>query len=42
MKILIIGATGMLGQSALREAILANDVQEICVLGRTPVTQQPA
>ncbi|MCC3701701.1 epimerase [Rouxiella badensis] len=37
MRILILGATGMVGQGVLREALLAEDVTEVVVLGRTPV-----
>jgi len=37
MRILILGATGMVGQGVLRETLLANDVSETVVLGRTPI-----
>lgn len=40
MKILIVGATGMVGQSALREALFADDVAQVMTFGRTPVAQQ--
>ncbi len=42
MKILIVGATGMVGQSVLRECLLAADVEEVTVLVRLPLTQQHA
>ena len=35
MKVLIFGATGMVGQGVLRECLLAEDVQEVWVIGRT-------
>lgn len=37
MRILILGATGMVGQGVLRETLLAKDVSEVISLGRTPV-----
>ncbi|WP_338525889.1 NAD(P)H-binding protein [Pseudomonas batumici] len=39
MNILLFGATGMVGQGVLRECLLADDVQQVRVIGRTPVTQ---
>ena len=36
MKILIFGATGMVGQGVLRECLRAPDVEQAIVLGRTP------
>ncbi|MCL6605026.1 MAG: NAD(P)H-binding protein [Paenibacillus sp.] len=40
MKVIIFGATGMVGQSALREYLLDDKVQEILMIGRkTPVQQ---
>lgn len=40
MKIIIVGATGMVGQGALREALSATDVQAVLTLGRTPTGQR--
>ena len=37
MKILIVGATGMVGQGVLRECLAASDVSEVTVLGRTKI-----
>ncbi|RCW42452.1 epimerase [Paenibacillus prosopidis] len=34
MKVIIFGATGMVGQSALRECLLDDKVQEILIIGR--------
>jgi uncharacterized protein YbjT (DUF2867 family) len=34
MKVIIFGATGMVGQGALRESLLATDVEEVLVVGR--------
>lgn len=42
MKILIYGATGMVGQGVLREAIHASDVNEILCVGRRPVESASA
>lgn len=42
MKILIFGATGMVGQGVLRECLLAPDVQEVVAIGRNPTGQQHA
>ncbi len=36
MKVLIFGATGMVGQAALRESLLAPDVTLVQAVGRTP------
>jgi uncharacterized protein YbjT (DUF2867 family) len=35
MRVLVFGATGMVGQGALREALLANDVTQVQAVGRT-------
>lgn len=35
MKVLIFGATGMIGQGVLREALLATDVEQVRTVGRT-------
>jgi uncharacterized protein YbjT (DUF2867 family) len=37
MKLLLFGATGMVGQGALRECLIAADVQRVTTVGRTPV-----
>ncbi|AZN35312.1 NAD-dependent epimerase/dehydratase family protein [Iodobacter ciconiae] len=39
MKILIFGASGMVGQGVLRECLAAADVSQIVTVGRTPLTQ---
>ena len=36
MKVIIFGATGMLGQGVLRESLLADDVEQVLVVVRTP------
>lgn len=36
MKVLLFGATGMVGQGALRECLLAPDVESVLAVGRTP------
>jgi uncharacterized protein YbjT (DUF2867 family) len=42
MNVLIFGATGMLGQSVLRECLLDPDVKQVTTIGRTPLgTQHP-
>jgi len=40
MNILIFGATGMIGQGALRECLLADDVTLVQTVGRTATGQQ--
>lgn len=40
MRIIIFGATGMVGQSALRECLLDEDVQEILAISRKNTNQQ--
>ncbi len=42
MKILIFGATGMVGQGVLLECLKAADVTQVTCVGRTPVAQQHA
>ncbi|HXI56585.1 MAG TPA: epimerase, partial [Polyangia bacterium] len=37
MRIILFGATGMVGQGALRECLLDPDVSEVLSIGRTPV-----
>jgi uncharacterized protein YbjT (DUF2867 family) len=39
MKVLIFGATGMVGQGVLRECLAAPDVSQVTVVGRTRVAQ---
>ncbi|HET6212143.1 MAG TPA: NAD(P)H-binding protein, partial [Micromonosporaceae bacterium] len=36
MKVILFGATGMVGQGVLRECLLDPDVQEVLAIGRTP------
>ena len=40
MKVLIFGATGMVGQGVLRECLLATDVTDVLAVGRTPLEQE--
>ncbi len=40
MKVLIFGATGMVGQAALRECLQAHDVTLVQTVGRTPTGRQ--
>ncbi|WP_454725562.1 MULTISPECIES: NAD(P)H-binding protein [Cupriavidus] len=40
MNVLIFGATGMVGLGVLRECLLADDVQRVQTVGRTPTGQQ--
>ncbi|WP_410511212.1 epimerase [Paenibacillus sp. BR2-3] len=42
MKVIIFGATGMVGQSALRECFLDDKVQEVVTIGRKAPMQQHA
>ncbi|MEO8619728.1 MAG: NAD-dependent epimerase/dehydratase family protein [bacterium] len=42
MNVLILGATGMVGQGVLRECLLAGDVARVVTLGRTATGQQHA
>ena len=42
MKVLLLGATGMVGQGVLRECLLASDVQRVTTLGRRATGQQHA
>ena len=39
MNVLIMGATGMVGQGVLRECLRAGDVQRVITLGRTATGQ---
>ena len=36
MKVIVFGATGMVGYGVLRECLLASDVQRVTTVGRTP------
>lgn len=38
MKVVIFGATGMVGQGALRESLLAPDVESVLAVTRTPIS----
>lgn len=40
MRVLLFGATGMVGQGVLRECLRAADVQEVVAVGRTPLPQE--
>jgi len=41
MKVIIFGATGMIGQGALRECVLDENIEQILVIGRTPIYNHP-
>ncbi|MFG1991563.1 hypothetical protein ACGFJ7_16485 [Actinoplanes sp. NPDC048988] len=36
MKVVVFGATGMVGQGVLRESLLAPDVEQVLAVIRTP------
>ena len=42
MKVILFGATGMVGQGVLRECLLAGDVESVLAIGRTTTGQQHA
>ena len=42
MKVILFGATGMVGQGVLRECLLDADVQSVLVVGRSPTGQTNA
>lgn len=42
MKVIVFGATGMVGQGALRECLLDPGVEHVLAIGRTPTGQQHA
>ncbi|SHG54931.1 epimerase [Bradyrhizobium erythrophlei] len=42
MKVILFGATGMVGQGALRECLLDAEVESVLVVGRSPTDQQHA
>ena len=42
MKVILFGATGMVGQGVLRECLLDVDVESVLVIGRSPAGQRHA
>ena len=42
MKVILFGATGMVGQGALRECLLDAEVESVLVVGRSPTGQRNA
>ena len=40
MKVILFGATGMVGQGVLRECLLGNDVDKVLAIGRSTAGQQ--
>jgi uncharacterized protein YbjT (DUF2867 family) len=42
MKVIVFGATGMVGQGVLRECLCDSDVTQAPVIGRTDTGQQHA
>ncbi len=40
MRVIILGATGMVGQGVLRECLLDADIDEVLVIGRTPTDKE--
>ncbi|RQX19944.1 epimerase [Micromonospora ureilytica] len=40
MRVVVFGATGMVGQGVLRECLLADDVREVLTVGRRPTGRQ--
>jgi uncharacterized protein YbjT (DUF2867 family) len=42
MKVIVFGATGMVGQGVLRECLLAPDVESVLTIGRTATGQRHA
>lgn len=42
MRVILFGATGMIGQGVLRECLLAESVDSVLVIGRTPTGVQHA
>ncbi|WP_435207285.1 NAD-dependent epimerase/dehydratase family protein [Micromonospora sp. bgisy143] len=40
MRVVVFGATGMVGQGVLRECLLAEDVREVLTVGRRPTGQR--
>jgi uncharacterized protein YbjT (DUF2867 family) len=42
MKVILFGATGMVGQGALRQCLLDPSVERVLVIGRNPIRQRDA
>jgi saccharopine dehydrogenase-like NADP-dependent oxidoreductase len=42
MRVIIFGATGMVGQGVLRECLLDPGVERVLAVGRTPTPQEEA
>src|ERR1700682_1365629 len=42
MKVILFGATGMVGQGVLRECLLDADVESVLAVGRSPTGQRRA
>ena len=42
MKVILFGATGMVGQGVLRECLLDASVESVLVVGRSPTGQHHA
>jgi len=42
MKVILFGATGMVGQGCLRECLLDADVESVLAVGRSPTGQRHA
>jgi len=40
MKVILFGASGMVGQGVLRECVLDQDVESVLAVGRSPIGQQ--
>lgn len=40
MKVILFGATGMVGQGVLRECLLDPDVERVLAIGRSPTSQR--
>jgi uncharacterized protein YbjT (DUF2867 family) len=40
VKVILFGATGMVGQGVLRECLLDPEVESVLAIGRNPVGQQ--
>src|SRR5574341_742357 len=40
MKVILLGATGMVGQGVLRECLLAHDVERVLAVGRTALGER--
>lgn len=42
MKVIVFGATGMIGQGVLSECLLDGEIQSVLVVGRTAIGQTHA